>query len=76
MPTNFAGTVVLGGVFVSNVYNYFAMPEFSATMLGLMGMRLARTSVSSYRKKLGSQRRLPVPENTRAAPFEGAARVT
>lgn len=31
-------TFALGGVFVSAVYNTLAMPEFSATMLGLMGM--------------------------------------
>jgi hypothetical protein len=51
MPTNFTGTVVLGGVLVSDVYRHLAMPEFSATMVGPMGMRPARTSVSSYRKK-------------------------
>lgn len=31
-------TIVLGGVFVSRVYNSLTMPEFSATMLGLMGI--------------------------------------
>ena len=34
----FGWTVALGGVFVSDVYNNLAMPEFSATMLSLMGM--------------------------------------
>jgi hypothetical protein len=34
----FAWTIILGGVFVSAVYNSLTMPEFSATMLGLMGM--------------------------------------
>ncbi len=31
-------TVVLGMMFLSSVYNDFAMPEFSATLLGLMGI--------------------------------------
>ncbi len=34
----FAWTIVLGGVFISAVYNRLTMPEFSTTMLGLMGM--------------------------------------
>ena len=34
----FIWTLVLGGVFISRVYNNLTMPEFSATMLGLMGM--------------------------------------
>ena len=34
----FGWTVALGGVFISNVYNQLTMPEFSATLLGLMGM--------------------------------------
>jgi hypothetical protein len=34
----FGWTLALGGVFVSNVYNQLTMPEFSATLLGLMGM--------------------------------------
>ena len=34
----FGWTLALGGVFLSNVYNNLAMPEFSATLLGLMGM--------------------------------------
>ena len=34
----FVWTITLGGVFLSDVYNNIAMPEFSATMLGLMGM--------------------------------------
>ncbi|HWA85806.1 MAG TPA: hypothetical protein VG710_06265 [Opitutus sp.] len=34
----FVWTITLGGVFISDVYNNLAMPEFSATMLGLMGM--------------------------------------
>ncbi|MBX3736559.1 MAG: hypothetical protein KF715_07720 [Candidatus Didemnitutus sp.] len=33
-----AWTLALGLVFLSSVYNSLAMPEFSATMLGLMGM--------------------------------------
>jgi hypothetical protein len=31
-------SIALGGVFVSKVYNNLTMPEFSATLLGLMGM--------------------------------------
>ncbi len=33
-----AWTLVLGAVFVSDVYNYIAMPEFNSTLLGLMGL--------------------------------------
>ena len=31
-------TVVLGFVFVTTVYRTLAMPDFSATLLGLMGI--------------------------------------
>lgn len=34
----FAWTLVLGIIFVSSVYNNLTMPEFSATLLGLMGI--------------------------------------
>lgn len=34
----FAWTIVLGIIFVSSVYNRLTMPEFSATLLGLMGL--------------------------------------
>jgi hypothetical protein len=34
----FAWTIVLGVMFVSSVYNSLAMPEFSTTLLGLMGL--------------------------------------
>ena len=34
----FAWTIVLGVIFVSSVYNTLAMPEFSTTLLGLMGI--------------------------------------
>lgn len=34
----FVWTVVLGIIFVSSVYNNLTMPEFSATLLGLMGI--------------------------------------
>jgi hypothetical protein len=34
----FAWTIVLGIIFVSSVYNDLTMPEFSATLLGLMGL--------------------------------------
>ena len=34
----FGWTLALGGVFLSNVYYNLTMPEFSATLLGLMGM--------------------------------------
>jgi hypothetical protein len=34
----FAWTIVLGIIFVSSVYNSLTMPEFSSTMLGLMGI--------------------------------------
>ncbi|HLL53287.1 MAG TPA: hypothetical protein VK447_07070 [Myxococcaceae bacterium] len=34
----FAWTVVLGIIFCSSVYRYLAMPSFSATLLGLMGI--------------------------------------
>jgi len=34
----FAWTLVLGVIFVSSVYNELTMPEFSATLLGLMGI--------------------------------------
>jgi len=34
----FAWTIVLGIIFVSSVYNSFTMPEFSTTLLGLMGI--------------------------------------
>jgi hypothetical protein len=33
-----AWTVILGFVFVISVYQDLAMPEFSATLLGLMGI--------------------------------------
>lgn len=36
----FALTIVLGIIFVSSVYNNLTMPEFSATLLGLMGLKL------------------------------------
>jgi hypothetical protein len=31
-------TLVLGGIFLSSVFAYLTMPEFSATMLALMGI--------------------------------------
>jgi hypothetical protein len=34
----FAWTIVLGIIFVSSVYNNLTMPEFSVTLLGLMGI--------------------------------------
>ena len=34
----FAWTIVLGIIFVSSVYNNLSMPEFSTTLLGLMGL--------------------------------------
>ncbi|MEK6303509.1 MAG: hypothetical protein AABO41_22610 [Acidobacteriota bacterium] len=34
----FAWTIVLGVIFVSSVYNSLSMPEFSTTLLGLMGI--------------------------------------
>jgi hypothetical protein len=34
----FAWTIVLGIIFVSSVYNSLSMPEFSTTLLGLMGI--------------------------------------
>jgi hypothetical protein len=34
----FAWTIVLGIMFISSVYNRLTMPEFSATLLGLMGI--------------------------------------
>lgn len=34
----FAWTIVLGIMFMSSVYNNLSMPEFSATLLGLMGL--------------------------------------
>lgn len=34
----FAWTIVLGIIFVSSVYNRLTMPEFSPTLLGLMGL--------------------------------------
>ncbi len=34
----FAWTIVLGVIFVSSVYNRLSMPEFSTTLLGLMGI--------------------------------------
>ena len=34
----FAWTIVLGIMFISSVYNSLTMPEFSATLLGLMGI--------------------------------------
>lgn len=34
----FAWTLILGVIFVSSVYKNLAMPEFSATLLGLMGI--------------------------------------
>ena len=34
----FAWTIVLGIMFVSSVYNNLSMPEFSPTLLGLMGL--------------------------------------
>jgi hypothetical protein len=34
----FVWTLVLGIMFVANVYNELAMPQFSATLLGLLGI--------------------------------------
>ena len=34
----FAWTIVLGIIFLSSVYNNLTMPEFSSTLLGLMGL--------------------------------------
>ena len=34
----FIWTIVLGIMFVVNVYNQLAMPQFSATLLGLLGI--------------------------------------
>ena len=34
----FAWTIVLGIIFLSSVYNSLSMPEFSTTLLGLMGL--------------------------------------
>jgi hypothetical protein len=34
----FAWTIVLGIIFLSTVYNNLTMPEFSSTLLGLMGL--------------------------------------
>jgi len=34
----FAWTIVLGVIFISSVYNSLTMPEFSTTLLGLMGI--------------------------------------
>ena len=34
----FAWTIVLGIIFISSVYNSLTMPEFSTTLLGLMGL--------------------------------------
>ena len=34
----FAWTIILGIIFISSVYNNLTMPEFSATLLGLMGI--------------------------------------
>jgi hypothetical protein len=34
----FAWTIVLGIIFISSVYNGLTMPEFSPTLLGLMGL--------------------------------------
>ena len=34
----FIWTLILGIIFVANVYNELAMPEFSATLLGLLGI--------------------------------------
>ncbi|HEY0549914.1 MAG TPA: hypothetical protein VGF13_09950, partial [Verrucomicrobiae bacterium] len=34
----FAWTIVLAVIFVTSVYNNLKMPEFSATLLGLMGI--------------------------------------
>ena len=34
----FAWTIILGVIFVSSVYNGLTMPEFSTTLLGLMGI--------------------------------------
>ena len=47
-------TIVLGIMFVANVYNQLAMPQFSATLLGLLGI-----SAGTY---VGSK----IPENTKA----------
>jgi len=43
---------VLGIIFVSSVYNNLSMPEFSTTLLGLMGISSVLTSVSSFRRKV------------------------
>jgi len=36
--SDFRVTIVLGIIFVSSVYNNLSMPEFSTTLLGLMGI--------------------------------------
>jgi hypothetical protein len=34
----FVWTLILGIMFIANVYNELAMPQFSATLLGLLGI--------------------------------------
>ena len=34
----FVWTLVLGIIFIASVYNNLSMPEFSSTLLGLMGI--------------------------------------
>ena len=34
----FAWTIILGIIFISSVYNSLSMPDFSTTLLGLMGL--------------------------------------
>ena len=34
----FAWTIILGIIFIASVYNNLAMPQFSTTLLGLMGI--------------------------------------
>lgn len=50
----FVWTIVLGIMFVANVYNQLAMPQFSATLLGLLGI-----SAGTY---VGFK----IPENSKA----------
>ena len=43
----FVWTLVLGIIFIVSVYNELAMPQFSATLLGLLGRQGAACSAAS-----------------------------
>jgi hypothetical protein len=52
-------TLVLGGIFLSSVLAYLTMPEFSATMLALMG--ISSGTYIGFKLPLKNEERVPPP---------------